>query len=104
LFIRGVDASRGGIEETRNGSFFRHHQHVGINQHAQHAQSLVVFDKTHSTHVGGEAVDQGNVPDCALARILATKIQLQVFGLWKKLIPFLEWLYVHCPHLLSFAQ
>src|SRR5207247_6529154 len=75
-----------------------------VNQHAQHTKGFVVFDKTHSAHVGGEVVDKIDIGDGALATFLFLKIELQIFRFRKHLEPFLEWFHIDYANLFALAK
>ena len=57
LLVAVVDAGRRRIEEALGAGFLGGDQHVGADQHRQHALGLVGLDEAHAAHVGGEVVD-----------------------------------------------
>ena len=66
-----------------------------IDQHAQHTKRLVVFDETHSAHVGGEIVNKINIGHRALTVVLVAQIELQVLHFREHLKPFIKWFHIH---------
>ena len=53
----GVHAGRGGEEEPIDVVALGGEQQIGVDEHREHAQGLVVLDEPHATHVGGEVED-----------------------------------------------
>ena len=70
------------------------HQHVRVNQHAQHAEPLVPLDEAHATHVRRQIIN----PVAAVYRLdagrLLFQIQHQIFRFGKPLIPLPQRLFV----------
>ena len=62
LLVAVVDAGRRRIEEALGAGFLGGHQHVGADQHRQHALGLVGLDEAHAAHVGRQVVDHGRRP------------------------------------------
>jgi hypothetical protein len=42
---------------------------MGVDQHGQHAQGLVVFNESHASHIGGQVVNLGRAAASFLASI-----------------------------------
>src|SRR5258706_17903 len=63
---------------------------MSVDQHRQHAQGFVILDKTHSTHICREIINNIRTRDSLLARLLLLKIQTEIFHSWKDLVPFLH--------------
>ena len=63
------------------------HQHVRVDEDAEHAEAFVELDESHAAHVGGEIVN----PVAAIAGlnvgILLLEIQGVVVGIRESLIP-----------------
>ena len=57
LLLGVVDAGAAGVEESLDAFLLGRLQQVGVDQHRQHAERLVVLDEAHPAHVGGEVVD-----------------------------------------------
>ncbi len=68
-----------------------------IDQHAQHAERLVVLDETHAAHVGGQIHYYGRTLHSTLADFFALKIQDKILDSVRLLIPLLARLDVHGP-------
>ena len=79
LFVRIVDAGAGGIKEALDARFLRGDQHVGVDQHAEHAERLVIFDEAHPAHVGGKLVDVLHAIGGGPAFIQQRKIAADIF-------------------------
>src|SRR3982075_950646 len=62
LLVAVVDAGRRRIEEALGAGFLGRHQHLGADQHRQHALGLVGLDEAHAAHVGGQVVDHAGAP------------------------------------------
>ena len=71
---------------------------MGVDQHAQRAKRLVVFDETHPAHVGREVVNKIDIGDGAFATFLFPKIELQIFRFRKHLKPLLKRFHVDHAH------
>ena len=95
LLVAVINASGGGVKETAHASGPGGHEQVGVDEHAQHAERLVLLDKTHAAHVGGEIVDDGCAVHRAFARGLVLQVEHEVLHAVEALIPALERLYVH---------
>src|SRR5215469_12428635 len=54
LLLAVVYAGRGCIEEALRTRVFGCDQHVGVGQHAEHAEGFVVLDETHPAHISRE--------------------------------------------------
>ena len=63
LLLRVIDTCRRRIEETLDIAIAGGEQHVGIGQHAEHAEGLVVMDESHASHVGCELKDDVGIFD-----------------------------------------
>lgn len=77
---------------------------MGVDQNAQHAEGLVVLDETHAAHVGGEVVDLGAAVDGLIAMSLVAKVQDQIFGFGKQLIPLAEGFSIDGPDAVPFFR
>src|SRR5665213_3234916 len=71
---------------------------MGVNQHAEHAERLVVFDKSHSSHVSGEVVNDASFSHCLLTGFFLTQVKRDVFGFWKYLKPVRPRFHVDTPN------
>src|ERR1043166_3721359 len=98
LFVRGVNAGGGGVEETFDAGFLRGHEQVGVDEHREHAERAVVFDEAHAAHVGGEIVNDGRVLQRLFAGVLFLEIELEIVDVGEALVPFVERFQVHGPH------
>ena len=70
-------------------------QQVGVDQHRQHAQGLVVLDEAHAAHVGGQIINvlsAGGGLDAVLAQV---QIEDEVLHVVKNLIPLVERFDIH---------
>ena len=97
LLVVGVYAGGGGEEEARDAGLARGHQEMGIDQHAQHAQGLVVLDEPHAAHVGGEVVDAHRALHGGDAVGAVPKIEPEALDVVEPLVPLLERLDVDGP-------
>src|SRR5712692_4912390 len=97
LFIGSINAGGGGVEITLDAEFPRGHQEVGVDEHREHAEGAVVFDKTHAAHVGGKIVNDPGVAHGLFAGFPALQIKGQIVHSGKYLVPFLGRLEVHRP-------
>jgi hypothetical protein len=79
LLVAVVDAGRGGVEKPLDSLFPSGHEHVCIGQHAQHAESLVVFNKAHAAHVGSQLEDNLGALGRLHATVFVFEVQNQVF-------------------------
>jgi hypothetical protein len=61
-----------------------------VDQHAEHAERLVVLDEAHPSHVGGEIVDFAGARDRLLACFPPPEVELQVLRLGEALMPLLQ--------------
>ncbi len=61
-----------------------------VDEHAEHAEGFVVFDKAHTAHVGGEVVDHFGVFADELAGVDALHIHHQIFHIRVELIPVIQ--------------
>ena len=77
---------------------------MGVNQDAQHAKRFVVFDETHSTHVGSEVIDKIDIGDGAFAAFLFLKIELQIFRFRKHLEPRLKRFHIDDANFFALAK
>src|SRR5438128_12695574 len=68
---------------------------MGIDQHAEHAQRLVVLDKAHPPHVCRQVEDAESATHRLLALLAHPEVQPQVLNIVNPLKPFLERLNVH---------
>jgi len=68
---------------------------VGVDQHAQHAQRLVVLDKTDATHVGGQLIDAGRARGRGQAVLPVLQVQHKIFHPVGHLVPLRQRLDVH---------
>ena len=88
LLLAGrVDAGRRGVEEPLHARLPGRLEHVGGDQHRQHAQRLVVLDEAHAAHVGGEVVDHVDAVAGALARRQVLKVGASVVDVVEALVP-----------------
>src|SRR5262249_6000947 len=94
LLVAVVDAGRRRIEEALGARFAGRHQHVGADQHRQHALGLVGLDEAHAAHVGGEVVDGARPPGGPPAVVQPAKIAHLVLHPGDRLVPLLERLHV----------
>jgi hypothetical protein len=78
-------------------------QHVGADQHRQHALGLVGLDETHAAHVGREVVDHARALGGCPAGLEQGQIADLVLDAGKLLVPFGERLHVDRPDLLVAA-
>src|SRR5690349_8332627 len=70
-----------------------------VDQHADHAQALVVLDEPHAAHVAGEVIDGVHPLDGLERGIAQVQIRNDVFGFRMNLIPLLERLDIDTAHL-----
>ena len=87
LLVAVIDASGRGIEESPDAEFLGRLEHVGIDQHREHAQGFVVLDKPHAAHIRREIVDFGGALGGLLAVLFQVQVQNQVVGVVENLIP-----------------
>jgi hypothetical protein len=90
LSILVVDAGRGREEETPRTGFARREEEVRVDQHAQHAQGLVLLDEAHATHVGGQVEDLVDLATGLAAVIRTAQVELQILGAAVHLVPFAD--------------
>ena len=63
------------------------HEHVGVDQDAEHAEAFVQLDEAHTTHVGGEIVDPVGAVDRLDAGVFVLEVEGEVLGSGEALIP-----------------
>ncbi|MEJ1973789.1 MAG: hypothetical protein WDM96_15410 [Lacunisphaera sp.] len=97
LLVGGIDASGRGVEKPPYALGPRDHQQVRIDQHAEHAERLVVFDESHSSHVGRQVVAILRSIERLPAGRLVLEIEHEVLGLREFLMPLRDRLAVHDP-------
>ena len=68
---------------------------MSIDQHREHAQGLVVLDKAHAPHIGGEVIDLVRAFGGRLAVLFQIQVEHQVLDVLEYLIPFVDWFDVH---------
>ena len=90
LFFAVIDAGAGGVEELVDAVVAGGHEHVGVDEDAEHAEGFVVFDEAHAAHVGGEVVDDFGVFADELAGVDALDVHDEVFDVSVELIPVVE--------------
>ena len=94
LLVAVVDAGRRRIEEALGAGFLGRHQHVGADQHRQHALGLVGLDEAHAAHVGGEVVDHPGALGGGPARLEQGEVAHLVLDARGLLVPLGERLHV----------
>jgi hypothetical protein len=97
LLVAVVDAGAGGVEEPLDADVLGRHQQVGVDQHRQHAQRLVVLDEPHPAHVGGVVVDGVGALERRVAVRLVVQVENQVLHVLEALVPPRLGLDVHAP-------
>ena len=95
LLVAVVDAGRRRIEEARHARLLGGDQHVGADQHRQHALRLVGLDEPHAAHVGGQVVDHLGVLGRLAAGLEQGQVAHLVLDARRLLVPLLERLHVH---------
>ncbi len=75
-------------------------QHVGVDQHGQHAQRLIVLDEAHAAHVRREIVDFVGALGGGLAIVFEVQVEREILDIVEALIPLVERLDVHGANLL----
>ena len=90
LFFTVVDAGAGGVEKLFHAMVAGGHEHVGIDEHAEHAEGFVVFDETHAAHVGGEIVNHFSITADELTGVDALHVHHQIFDVAVELVPVVE--------------
>src|SRR5207249_11745152 len=63
---------------------------MSIDQDAEHAETFVVFDEAHSSHVGSEVVDGFGAIQSLLASAPVLQIELLIFHARHQLMPIVE--------------
>ena len=63
---------------------------MGVDEHGEHAQGLVILDEAHATHVGGEIVDFVGASRGSLAVFLEVQIEREIFDIFEALVPLME--------------
>jgi hypothetical protein len=75
---------------------------VGVAEHAQHAEGLVVLDEPHASHVGRELVDIARIATDGAADPKVAYIAIsrpgEILSRWKHLMPVFERLDIDRPH------
>ena len=104
LFVAGVDAGGGGVEEPGGAAVAGGHEHVGVDQDAEHAEAFVQLDEAHATHVGGEIVDPVGAIDGLDAGVFVLEVKRQVLRLGEALIPLPLGLFVDGADLVSLLE
>jgi len=104
LLVAGIDAGGRRIEEAGGAAVACGHEHVGIDQHAEHAEAFVELDEAHSTHVGGEVVDPVSAVDGPDAGVFVFEIEGEVFSLREALIPLPLGLFVDRADFVSLVE
>ncbi len=94
LLVRVVDARAAGVEEPTDFGFVRGLKQVRVDQHAQHAQRIVIFDEAHAAHIGGQVVDLTRPAAGRRARI-ANFRSATTFSTSSNVGTILEWLDIH---------
>ena len=94
LLVAVVDAGRGRIEEALGAGFLGGDQHVGADQHRQHALGLVGLDEAHAAHVGGQVVDHPGALGGGPAGLEQGEVAHLVLDARRLLVPLAERLHV----------
>ncbi len=89
---RVVNAGAGGVEIAFDAAVFRGHAEVRVDQHAEHAETAVIFDEPHAAHVGSQVVNSLRVLERFVAGVLLLQVELEILRLGESLIPLAEWL------------
>ena len=90
LLVGVVDAGGGGVEEALDAFVAGGHEHVGVDEHAEHAEGFVVFDEAHAAHVGGELEDDVGAFGGLEAVVLVLEVEREVFDVLGDLVPLVE--------------
>ena len=85
-----VDAGAGGVEKLLHAVVAGGHEHVGIDEHAEHAEGFVVLDEAHAAHVGREIVNHFGIAADELAGVEALHVHHQIFHIAMELVPVVE--------------
>jgi hypothetical protein len=96
LLVGRVHAGGGGEEESLDAArLLRRAKEVGVDQHREHAERLVVLDESHAAHVGREVVDVLRALDGLDARVVELEVEDAVVRLVGHLVPLLDRAHVH---------
>ncbi len=71
---------------------------MGVDQHREHAQRLVVLDESHTAHVGRQVVHGLRTGERLITGVTQGKIELPVLDSIESLMPLLEWLDIDRHH------
>src|SRR5690348_1868143 len=66
-----------------------------VDQHGEHAERPVVFDKSHPSHVRSQIVNDPRIFQSPVAGAFLLQISLHVLNIRKELVPFVKWFAVH---------
>ncbi len=104
LLVGCVDARRRGVEEALDSSLAGGHQHVGVDEHGQHARGLVELDEAHATHVGREVEHLLDAVDGGPARGDLAEVEREVLRARVDLVPLAEGLDIGGAYLVAAAE
>ena len=62
-------------------------QEMGVDQHREHAERLVVLDEAHAAHIGRQVVDLGRAVHGLHAGVAIAQIEASIVGLGEHLVP-----------------
>src|ERR1700689_3946435 len=63
---------------------------MGVDQYGEHAESFVLLDESHASHVGREIVDLRCAPGSGFAVLLDAQVEGKIFNVSKALKPFIR--------------
>ena len=87
LLVAGIDAGGRRIEEAGGSAVAGGHEHVGVDEDAEHAEAFVQLDEAHAAHVGGEIVDPVGAVGSLDAGFFILEVEGEVLGFGEALIP-----------------
>src|SRR6266699_1943681 len=77
---------------------------MSVDQHRQHAKRLIVFNKPHPAHIGGEIIDVRYALRGSIADVCEPKVAHHVFGLRRSEIPIVQSLLIYGPYRHTLGQ
>src|SRR5712664_3004003 len=101
LLVAVVDASGGRIKKALHTLIPGGHQHMRVDENAEHTKGAIGLDKAHSTHVGRELKHSVYTFCCQVAVVLVSQVERQVLYSVCFLVPLLNWFDVHGTDLAS---
>src|SRR3954468_21988758 len=66
-----------------------------VDQHAQHAERLIILNKSHSPHVGRQIVDLADSLTCRVTFVAQLQVGNDILYVVEHLVPLFQRFYIH---------